>query len=96
MRRPQARREKSADIGPPAVLMPPRPPEKNEGTSSTIARLIARDVRFSGLRGEEREGIVTLSGNVADMDHVLDLARQISRLAGVREVVVENIRLKPR
>jgi hypothetical protein len=99
MGRPELRKENlRAEPGssPRSLLLPPRPLEKKEETNSGIGRLIASDVRFSGLRGEEREGVVTLSGSVARMDHVLDLASQVARLPGVKEVVVENVHVTVR
>jgi len=92
MERPQPREKTDGDSSPPAVLLPPRASDKETGSRSAIARLIAADVRFAGIRCEENQGVVTLSGSVARMDHALDLARQISRLPGIREVVVERVR----
>lgn len=95
MGRPEPRRKPEGDSGSAVVLLPPRPAEKGEDLASAVARLVASDVRFAGVRGEERSGIVILSGRVARMDDVLELARQVSRVAGVKEVVVQSVRVAP-
>lgn len=87
--RPEPRKDSAA---PPAVLLPPRFGAEKETVTSAVARLLQSDVRFAGVFAEEREGIVTLRGGVAGMDHVMDLAGQISRVPGVKEVIVENVR----
>jgi hypothetical protein len=96
MGRPELRNEKLGETTPPAVLLAPRALQKQEGTASAIARLIASDVRFAGLQSDEREGVVTLSGSVAHMDHVLELARHVARVPGVSQVVVESVRVTVR
>ena len=96
MGRPERRRRSETDVAPAAALLPPRLAEIKADIGSAVARLIASDARFAGIRGEELHGVVTLSGSAARMDHVLDLARQVSRLAGVNEVVVENVHVTPR
>ena len=96
MGRPERRRNREDDPASAAVLLPPRPAKIKADIASAVARLTASDVRFAGIRSEERDGVVTLSGSAARMDHVLDLARQVSRLAGVNEVVVENVHVTPR
>jgi osmotically-inducible protein OsmY len=94
--RPEPRRKSEDDPASAAVLLPPRPAEIKGDVMSAVARLISGDVRFAGIRGEERNGVVTLSGSPANVEQVLDLARQVSRLQGVKEVVVENVHVAPR
>jgi osmotically-inducible protein OsmY len=86
----------SADAPKPAELLPPGPAKKKESLQSMIDRIIESDVRFAGIRGEERAGIVTLSGKAARMEHVMDLSRSVARLPGIKEVVVENARIESR
>jgi osmotically-inducible protein OsmY len=86
----------SADTPKSAVLLPPGALEKKESLQSMIERTIGSDVRFAGIRFDERAGTVTLSGNAARMEHVLDLSRLVARLPGIKEVIVENVRITTR
>jgi osmotically-inducible protein OsmY len=96
MGRPTPIKPAANETPPPAMLLPPRPLDRTESIRSAIQRLIQSDVRFAGIQCHERAGVVTLSGDVARMEHVVDLARQAARVAGVSEVVVENVHLTPR
>jgi osmotically-inducible protein OsmY len=80
----------------PAALLPPRAIQRTDDVRSAVAQLIQTDVRYAEIRCEEQSGIVTLSGKAARMDHVIDLAQQVARIAGVKEVVVENVCIPPR
>jgi osmotically-inducible protein OsmY len=84
------------DADPPAKLLKPIPVENVESLQTAVQRLIQADVRFSDLRSELCDGVVTLGGTVTLMAHAMDLARQISRLPGVKSVVVEHVRVAPR
>ena len=79
-----------------AALLPPRPLEKTADLRTAIDRLLRSDVRFTGIRPEERDGVVTLSGKAQLLDHVMELAGQVARLPGVNEVIVEGVRITPR
>jgi hypothetical protein len=79
-----------------ATLLPPRSLEAKDDLPSAVTHLIQGDVRLDGVRAESRGGVVTLSGTASRMEHVLELARQVSRLPGVKEVVVEGVRVAPR
>ena len=85
----------SPDTGAPAVLLTPQPLDKKETLHSALKRVIQSDVRFAGIRCNERAGAVTLSGTAARMEHVMELSRQVARLPGVKEVVVEGLRIAP-
>jgi hypothetical protein len=78
-----------------AVLLTPRLLEKKETIKSAVERVIQSDVRFAGIRCAERAGTVTLSGTATRMEHVMDLSRQVARLPGVKEVIVESLRITP-
>jgi osmotically-inducible protein OsmY len=80
---------------PPALLLKPRPAAASEELVAGVTHLIRSDTRFAGVEPEVQEGVVTLRGTVALMDHAMDLARQISRLRGVTSVVVEQVRVAP-
>jgi osmotically-inducible protein OsmY len=95
MGRPESARKPAGDPASAAVLLPPRPVEKREDVLSAVTRLIASDVRYSGVHCEECNQVVTLRGSVAHAEHVMELARQVARLAGVKEVVVEYVRVAP-
>jgi osmotically-inducible protein OsmY len=77
---------------PPAMLLNPRPADPSEELKAAVERVIRSDARFAGVRAEVREGVVTLRGTVAVIDHAMELARQVSRLNGVESVVVEQVR----
>jgi hypothetical protein len=76
-------------------LLTPRPLENKETLKSAIERVIQSDVRYAGIRYDERAGTVKLSGTAARMEHVMELSGQVARLPGVKEVVVESLRIAP-
>jgi osmotically-inducible protein OsmY len=80
---------------PPATLLSPRPVEASEGVKAAIAHVIRSDARFAKVRPEVCDGVVTLRGTVALMDHAMELARQVARLPGVESVVVDQVHLAP-
>jgi osmotically-inducible protein OsmY len=96
MGRPEPRKPTAADPGNAAVLLPPRPLEMSDDLVTSVNRLIGTDVRFAGIRAETDGGIVTLSGTARLLDHVMELASQVARLAGVKEVIVESVRITGR
>jgi osmotically-inducible protein OsmY len=79
-----------------ATLLPPSPRKNHDDLASAVTRLIQADVRLEGIWGEVREGVVTLGGHVARMEQVLELARQVAQIPGVKQVVVEGVRVAPR
>jgi hypothetical protein len=85
----------SSGTAAPAILLAPRPLAKKETLQSSIERVIQSDVRYAGVRYDERAGTVTLSGTAARMEHVMELSGQVARLPGVKEVVVESLRIRP-
>jgi hypothetical protein len=55
-------------------------------------RLRGGDVRYREVRVEVRDGVVALSGRVAEREHVMDLATALSRLPGVRQVDTTQVK----
>jgi hypothetical protein len=95
MGRPLPRKDSSGATGPPAVLLVPRPLQKTETLKDALDRLVRSDIRYAGIRAEVRDGVVTLSGNVATMEHAMQLARQTAQLPGVKQIVIEGVRVTP-
>jgi hypothetical protein len=96
MGRPIPLRAATSESAAPAILLAPRPPANADSLQSAVEREIQSDVRFAGMRCDERAGKITLSGSAARMEHVIDLSGQVARIPGVKEVVVENVRINSR
>ncbi len=78
-----------------SVVMPalslPGPPKGSTGLTQAVESLRLSDERFRGIRPEVIDGIVYLRGTVYRMDHLFELARSVSRLPGVRRVVLDDV-----
>jgi hypothetical protein len=96
MGRPVPLRAASPESSAPAILLAPRALESADSLQSAVERVLQSDVRFVGMRCDERAGKITLGGSAARMEHVTDLSRQVARIPGVKEVVVENVRINSR
>jgi osmotically-inducible protein OsmY len=92
---PITRKDPSAEAGPPAVLLAPQPLRKLEPLKDALDHLVRSDVRYARARAEVQNGVVTLSGNVSAMEHAMELAKRAAQLPGVKQVVVEGIRVTP-
>ncbi|MBI1914339.1 MAG: BON domain-containing protein [Planctomycetes bacterium] len=62
---------------------------------SEVERLLGADDRFSNLRSEIRQGVVTLRGRIAGAEHLIRLAGILSRVPGVREVDISQVQTAP-
>jgi hypothetical protein len=69
----------------PRAASPPRLIE-------AIDALRLADPRFHGLQLEVNDGVVSLRGKVARFEYVYELTRSIAQIAGVKRVVVEDVR----
>jgi osmotically-inducible protein OsmY len=96
MRLPIPHSPTATETAAPAILLAPRALEQTKSLQSVVERVIQSDVRFSGMRCQESAGKITLTGSAARMEHVMDLSKQVARLPGVKEVVVESLRLQSR
>lgn len=77
---------------PPAAILLPRPLNRAAELTAAVMRLREGDVRFRLVQVEVRDRAVLLSGVVARQEDIVELARLVSRLPGVGQVVVENVR----
>ncbi len=73
----------------PAAVEPPRA-ASDATLLQAVERLRWSEPRFLGVRAEVRQGAVFLRGEVARAADGMDLARMVSRLPGVADVVVET------
>jgi hypothetical protein len=89
-------------ITPPLTL--PRPPEAGPATSPlpgsvplerAIERLREGDMRLRMIRVEVQDGIVRLRGIGARAEDIMELAGAVSRLPGVKRVIVEAMNALP-
>lgn len=83
--------------GPPVMpaLTIPSPPEQSAKDRELIARLdqLRRDdLRYRGVSWEVHEGEVRLRGVVASSAEVMEFARAIAHLPGVRRVLLDELR----
>ncbi len=60
-----------------------------------VERLLREEERFSNLRSEIRQGVVTLHGRLAGAEPLIRLASVLSRVPGVREVDISQVQTAP-
>jgi hypothetical protein len=76
----------------PSVMLSSRtPPEAPADLTQTIDTLRRADARFDRIQTEVRNGVVYLRGSISRWEDLFDLARSVSRLPGVKRVILEEV-----
>jgi osmotically-inducible protein OsmY len=79
----------------PVIPLPTPEPTTAGGLAQAVERLRQGKARLRGVRAEINGGVVRLRGQVSAWPDLYDLAKAIARLAGVRQVVIDDVGLDP-